>query len=930
MRGAVRSFARSRPFVKFLFIGALLCLATTAARSQIRPIDVRRYEWLSVEGERARVIFPDFLLERGVFTASALDFFLDENLATLKPERSWKFPVIINPDMMFPNGFVATHPRRSVFYTMPDQGTVGDWLSHLSVHEGRHMTQLDAMNRHATRALYVLSGENALALWMPTWWLEGDAVMAETVLTNSGRGRDPSFTAEIKAFLLDGPECSYDAMILGSRGRRVPDQYAFGYLMYSHLRSVYDPVAPETLFDQLSRCPLPAIGPDLAMRRVAGMGESAAWRETATYFCEYWKRQVALLDITESTDMLGPTDARYREYPLIAVASDRTIVAHRADLFRGNEIVRVKDGVESVLCAARPINSLSEGSGYIVWDELESHPKFARTSTRIVIRNPLGKRRVVVRSSRLYGPAINRAATEIAACEWREDTASRLVIISPESGEILREYPVPAGEMWGDLSYTDDGKSLVFVSNVVLWPASGNGKRLCVLDVETGAVRVLYVANEENIRHCDARGNAIFFSSDISGIECVYEITADGKVSRVVSRAIGATCPRRSMDGNIVYFVDRFGAKGQTIASAFVTDESRTPIGDVPVARDDFFLKIAETEKTEIPFDPGRAQLVATSAEKWEWNASDVTPISWGPSLAGVWGRGIGLHLALADASGTSMGTVSGGYDYFGDAATACAEYQYRGFRPDISFLAYGSRRDLSDDPYFEYGGWASVSLPLGGGAVGAVQWVITPAVASGVRLRDSFVSVPLKPSLQARVGRGRSEASCQAFWEIDAREVGRGEIAQGSHWLASASLSLPGILSDDALLMTVARENRVSGDSIASGYVRGVGFLDSLRTLSAQATYRVPLLYPDFSVGALVFVNMIRLDAFYDRTYDLDVRAALSVAGAELGFHFMPLRIPFELTAGVRYSWIIESGTPVFQVLLVGIPLLKRQVGAW
>ncbi len=942
MGGTRRSFARNRRTRRAFRIGilsvglAFSCLISATA--QIPPVDVRSHEWLSVEGERVRVVFPSFLLERGTFVASSLDRFLRENLETYRPERHWRYPVLLNPDMMIPNGFVATHPRRSVFYTMPDRGGLGDWLTQLSVHEGRHMTQIDAMDRNLTRALYAVSGENAFAFWMPTWWLEGDAVMAETLLTDAGRGRDPSFTAEIKALLLDGAEGSYDAMILGSRGRRLPDQYAFGYLMYARLRSAYDPQAPETLFERWSHLPLPALGADRAMRVVAGTGESEAWSSISEFYREFWKRQVASLEITPATDILGDKDFRYREYPLVDVSSDGAVIARRDDFFRGSEIVRVKGGEEEVLCAARPLNSLSEGAGFIVWDELEAHPKFARTSTRIVVRDPSGKRRVIARGSRYYGPIIDDSASKIAACEWRKDTSSRLVLLSPESGGILREYPVPPGEMWGDLSFSEDGNSLVFVSSGVLWPASAEGKRIMSLDLATGAIRVLFEANGANIGYCDARGDAVLFTSDLSGTECVYELFPDGGVFRVVSRAVSATSPRRSPDGLGVYFVDRFGAKGQTVALATLSGESRRPLAEVPVMREDFFLPVAVTESPRSPFDPDRAASSApANAEPWEWGVSDVTPVAWGPSLAGTWGRGIGAHLSVADAPGTNTGSLSAGYDYYGDALTACAEWRYRGFSPDIALLAYGSLRDLGDFGdfvrsgeygYGEYGGWASVSLPLGGGAVGSTRWAVTPALSSGVRVRDSGVSFPVKPSVAAAAGRGRFELSCLGFFEFDPREAARGDTFRLSHWLASASLGLPGVLSDDAVLVTVARENREIGDSVASGYVRGFGLPDAPRTLSGQCTYRVPLAYPEFPVGALIYVNMIRLDVFYDHTFALDGETRVSSAGAEVAFHFMPLRIPFELNASVRYSWIIETGIPVFQVLFAGIPLAERRMG--
>ena len=53
------------------------------------------------------------------------------------------------------------------------------------------------MNKGFTKVLSYILGEQApggvLGLYIPSWFLEGDAVSTETALSNSGRGRTCAF-----------------------------------------------------------------------------------------------------------------------------------------------------------------------------------------------------------------------------------------------------------------------------------------------------------------------------------------------------------------------------------------------------------------------------------------------------------------------------------------------------------------------------------------------------------------------------------------------------------------------------------------------------------------------------------------------------------------------------------------------------------------
>src|SRR5690606_2543512 len=136
----------------------------------------------------------------------------------------------------------------SEFFTMPPQdynfaGT-NAWLDLLAVHEYRHVVQFEKANTGFNKLLSTVFGEEALAgmsfIAVPQWFWEGDAVVTETALTPSGRGRIPEFNLAFRANLLEKGPFSYNKQYLRSFKDFVPDHYVTGYFLVSHLRKTYD------------------------------------------------------------------------------------------------------------------------------------------------------------------------------------------------------------------------------------------------------------------------------------------------------------------------------------------------------------------------------------------------------------------------------------------------------------------------------------------------------------------------------------------------------------------------------------------------------------------------------------------------------------------------------------------------------------------
>ncbi|MEI6435642.1 MAG: hypothetical protein WCP32_12410 [Bacteroidota bacterium] len=101
------------------------------------------------------------------------------------------------------------------------------------------------------------------------------------------------------------------------------------------------------------------------------------------------------------------------------------------------------------------------------------------------------------------------------------------------------------------------------------------------------------------------------------------------------------------------------------------------------------------------------------------------------------------------------------------------------------------------------------------------------------------------------------------------------------------------------------------------------IGVADS-EMVSLQFNYKFPILYPDFSIGSVLYLKRVKMNLFYDWTKGLENQSATiyQSTGAELTFDFHLLRFvaPFEM--GVRTLYYPDSAGWGWEFLYsIGIP---------
>ena len=189
-----------------LFTLLIISIQTVSAQYYETGQDPSSLKWKQIKTGRFTVIYPENYGQGGIRYAKSLsEAYIKLN--SLFPEKKFNIPVVIHSYTIQSNGYVAWAPRRMELYPTPEQNTIPLTMEkQLSVHELAHVLQMESLNHGFSRVMSLLLGEQftgVVSSLLPMWFLEGDAVFAESALTESGRGRTPAFQKQLKALTIE-------------------------------------------------------------------------------------------------------------------------------------------------------------------------------------------------------------------------------------------------------------------------------------------------------------------------------------------------------------------------------------------------------------------------------------------------------------------------------------------------------------------------------------------------------------------------------------------------------------------------------------------------------------------------------------------------------------------------------------------------------
>ena len=256
--------------------------------------DPASIKWRQIKTPHFKVIYPEDFELKAQKMLPTLDFVNTRGNKSLAYDPK-RVPLILHNYNITANAFTVWAPKRVEFYTCPPQDSYAqDWLDQLIIHEYRHVVQMDRTNQGFTKVLSWFTGEQAASvingIFVPSWFMEGDAVCTETVLSKSGRGRIPSFEMILRAQVMQKGAFTYDKAALGSYKTFVPNQYSLGYTLVANVRRKYTYQAWVEALNEVARKPFVITPFNNGLKKVTGYGKEKLYRTSICHPSRAYRR----------------------------------------------------------------------------------------------------------------------------------------------------------------------------------------------------------------------------------------------------------------------------------------------------------------------------------------------------------------------------------------------------------------------------------------------------------------------------------------------------------------------------------------------------------------------------------------------------------------------------------------------------------------
>jgi len=443
---------RSKCFTYIFF--SLLLSAPLGAQYYSTGQDPASLKWRQLNTDHFRFIFPVDYEKEAKRTARIFEESYVLTGGRYGEDKISNFPVIIHNHSVESNGYVAWAPKRVELYPFPGQNSIPLFhTSQLALHELIHVGQMQALRQGFSKPMEIIFGEQypgALSIFSPFWFLEGEAVVSESVFSYSGRGRLPDFEKRLKALILDSNrKYNYDILLSGSYKNYTPDHYQFGYQMAAYTLSNFGKdVFPATLKNIASK-PYTLNPFNISLRQQTGLSKNNLYYATIDHLRKSWSEADSLLVKSDFTYHDSRTNKEYINYYSPKSIGTDSIIAIRTSLSHPPSFVLItnKGETEKKLFTPGYIwpYRISVSGSIIAWAENTTDPRWDNRGYSIIktLNLKTGIVNSLSRNSKLFSPALSPDRRLILASESSEDHRNSLVILDRFTGNRIKTINTP-------------------------------------------------------------------------------------------------------------------------------------------------------------------------------------------------------------------------------------------------------------------------------------------------------------------------------------------------------------------------------------------------------------------------------------------------------------------------------------------------------
>ena len=446
-----------RKLVIFFFL--LLSCSALKAQFSLSGSDPGYARWMSVDSPNFRIIYPvgeDSLAKvYGSWLEKARNSVSWSSGMRIGEYYKRRMPVVLHSFNPVSNASVAWAPKRMDIFTTPDPfaPTPIVWEKLLAFHEGRHAAQMQAGAGGRFRILSRLTGElfaGAVAgIYPGPSFLEGDAVVTETALTESGRGRQGAFLSYLAPAFDCGDWRDYWRMSLGSDKYYTPDHYRAGYMLISGMRVFFDdPKFTDEYFSRVRRVGFFPL--NKTVKAASGMSLTCAFGVIENCYEALWSEEASKRGPFMPSEQVSASPWRHVAYSGSVIDSDGLIWSKKSGLTEYRTLsANTSSGKETKARAFASYTSdltYDKVGGRLLWSEVipgrrwdlggSSRIRYARTDSPSKIHD-------LTKKGKFFNPAPSPDGKLISAVEYPQAGGSRLVLLNSSDGSVESAAEAP-------------------------------------------------------------------------------------------------------------------------------------------------------------------------------------------------------------------------------------------------------------------------------------------------------------------------------------------------------------------------------------------------------------------------------------------------------------------------------------------------------
>ena len=935
--------------IKILFLSITLIVLSFIPTSLIAQYyvigqDPASISWKQLNSPYFNIIFPSGYEQKAQEYINLLEL-SRPSISLPYLQQNKKVSIVLHNRTVVSNAMVSPTPMHADFFEMPDQSTYAQtWSRQLILHEYRHVVQMQKLNQGTTKVLYYMFGDQAIAaimgVFLPMWFIEGDAVFSETILSKSGRGRSPDFTMDLKAQVLNKKKYSYDKALYGSFRNYVPDHYTLGYQLVLSGVTNYGTELWNNTLNKVARRPYMLFPTTNAIKQITGKGKVAYYKNVL----ETRKIQWAKIDSTkDSTTFIIPKKIKhFTDYRFPNPMEDGSIIVEKSGLDDINRFVMVyADGSEKILYTpGYDFNeSLSANDSLLCWNEKTYDPRWTnRTYSVIKIYNYKSKKlKQLTNRSRLFAPSLANKKLQVVAVNVTEDNKYSLQILNIKTGNTLNSFSTPDNLFFMFPRWSDDDKHII---STVL---GDKGKSIILINTTTWEYEFLLPFSFVDITRPIKNGNKVFYSGAYLGTNDLYKIDLQTKNTyKLTNVRFGATdVAFFDVDSNVYfstytdngYCISNFNLSSVYHQEVVLKDLKAGFLIDELKPENNFILDNEVVPNKKYPEKKYSRIGHLINLHSWGLAAVDLNNYDFTP----------GVSILTQNILSTAYGSLGYYYDPNEMTGKTKVSFTYAGWYPKINVTAdYGLRRSnypdnnsiLKEIKWMETDLTLGFSLPLN---LTHSKWVtgITPYVGGSQKFLNKIndISVDFKENqftsltynFIAYTQLKRSLRDIYPKWGVSINTILKHtpfSISQSMVYGVSSTFYIPGIVKHNGIRIYTAYQYLDIGNYSYSNVIsspRGYSGINLKEMFSIKSEYALPLFYPDIDIPAVAYLKRVTTHIFYDYLTGNNDKNQVEVynsAGLELytDWHFFSL-LP-NITLGIRSTYRFKYSSTNFEFL--------------